>query len=140
MNENMRSVAGAKISKALDDVTVAVYTTARTTDADAVHKLRVSIRRFSQAVRVFQQYVPQKPSARIGNRLKKVMKAAGEVRDRDILIGMLDGSGVSTTELTAEREVTGKKLAEISRTIQDAGMPRRWRRRLLTGEEHSEVE
>ena len=68
------------------------------------------------------------------------MKAAGEVRDRDILIAMLDGSGVSTTELSADREVARNKLAEIARTIQDSGMPRRWRRRLLAGEEHSEVE
>lgn len=140
MKNDMRSVARAKVSKALDDMTVAVYTAARETNADAVHKLRVSIRRFLQAIRVFDQYIPKGSTGRIRERLRAVMKAAGEVRDRDILIGMLDGSGLSIPELNNDREDARRHLAELARTIQDLGMPRRWRRRLLAREERHAVE
>lgn len=132
-NGDMRSLAHAKISKALDDVTVAIYTAARGADADVVHTLRVSIRRFSQAVRVFRQYVPEEQVDRISRRLRQVMKMAGEVRDRDILIGVLKGTTVATESFDKERAVARQKLVDVARTIQNSAAPRRWRSRLLGG-------
>lgn len=134
MTRDISSFAIAKISKALDDVIVAIYTAARGADAEVVHKLRVSIRRFNQAVRVFRQYVPADPAARISKRLRQVIKAAGEVRDRDILIGLLEGTSVATTPFEDERALARQALMDLARTIQNSGAPRRWRARLLGGQ------
>lgn len=133
-NSDMRSLARAKVSKALDDVTVAIYTAARDADAETVHKLRVSIRRFSQAVRVFRQYLPDEHVDRITARLRKVMKAAGEVRDRDILIDLLNKTDVPAADFDVERTAAREKLIEMAGTIQNSGIPRRWRARLLAGD------
>lgn len=132
-NADMRSLARTKISKALDDVTVALYTAARGVDADVVHKLRVSIRRFSQAVRVFRQYISGDEAERITTRLRKIMKAAGEVRDRDILIGLLQARKIPIEQFDAERAAARETLVEMARHIQRAGIPKRWRSRLLGG-------
>jgi CHAD domain-containing protein len=130
---DMRSVARAKVSKALDDVAVGIYTAARDPDAEAVHKLRVSIRRFTQAVRVFRQYVPKSEVHRITTRLGKLMKASGQVSDRDILIGLVESEDIDKTALEAERAAARQTLADMTRRIQNAGIPRRWRTRLMGG-------
>jgi CHAD domain-containing protein len=58
--------------------------TRRSPTPAAVHDLRVAIRRLDQALRVFKNDLPGKKVRRIHDRLKKVMSAAGDVRDYDI--------------------------------------------------------
>lgn len=53
-------------------------------DEEAVHDLRVSIRRFSQALRIFAPLLPPKAVKKIRARLKVVMDAAAVVRDLDV--------------------------------------------------------
>jgi CHAD domain-containing protein len=53
-------------------------------DAPAVHQVRVAIRRFTQAVAAWKPCFPVKDLRKTRRRLKKIMSAAGEVRNCDV--------------------------------------------------------
>jgi len=53
-------------------------------DAQAVHQIRIAIRRFTQAVAVWKPCFPAKDLRKTRRRLKKIMSAAGEVRNCDV--------------------------------------------------------
>ena len=55
---------------------------------DAVHDLRVGIRRLNQCLRVFGRSFPRGEVRKIRRELKKVMRMAGKVRDLDITIDL----------------------------------------------------
>jgi CHAD domain-containing protein len=84
---------------------------------EAVHDLRVSIRRFSECLRAFQQFFPAR---RIRKRLKRIMDAAAEVRDRDIALESLAGiridapeaaGAIATQRSEAEHELKRRLIA-----------------------------
>lgn len=60
---------------------------------DEVHDLRVSIRRFSQAVRIFEPLLPKR-ARKVARRTRVLLAAAGEVRDLDVGIERLLKLGV----------------------------------------------
>jgi CHAD domain-containing protein len=59
-------------------------------DARAVHQVRVAIRRFGQGVAVCKPCFPAKELRKCRRRLKKIMSAAGEVRNCDVAHKFLD--------------------------------------------------
>lgn len=61
---------------------------------DAIHDLRVSIRRFGQCLRIFGQFFPAGKRRRVRRRLRRVMDLAAEIRDRDIALELLAKAGV----------------------------------------------
>ncbi len=69
----------------------------RSAGEDEVHDLRVSIRRFSQAVRIFEPLLPKR-SKKIVNRVRRLLTAAGSVRDLDVGIERLRKLGVPDEE------------------------------------------
>jgi CHAD domain-containing protein len=71
-------------------------------DPAAVHDLRVAIRRFSQALRIFPEVVGQGPAKKIRRKLKKVMSTLGAVRNLDVALEILH----------AAKAVPGPRLAE----------------------------
>ena len=84
--------------------------TSRTPDAEQVHNLRVAIRRFNQALELYEDA----PGLRkIHRRLKKTMALAGQVRDADIatkLVGKLKRAGAGTLQAKlAHRRMEGEK-------------------------------
>lgn len=60
----------------------------RDPDADAVHDLRVAIRRFLSVLEVFPECFSANRAAKGVKRLKRALTAAGEVRDRDIALAL----------------------------------------------------
>ncbi|MBE0658328.1 MAG: CHAD domain-containing protein [Bryobacteraceae bacterium] len=65
----------------------------RNAGEDEVHDLRVSIRRFTQAVRIFEPLLPKR-TKKIVKRVRMLLAAAGEVRDLDVGIERLLKLGV----------------------------------------------
>lgn len=89
-------------------------------DEDAVHDLRVSVRRFVQCLRAFQKSFDVDEAKKLRRKLKRLMGRCGDVRDRDIAIELLAETGVRdpglVVELAADRAVRQKKLvAELER-------------------------
>ena len=69
----------------------------RSAGEDEVHDLRVAIRRFAQAVRIFEPLLPKR-SKRIVQRVRGLLTAAGSVRDLDVGIERLRKLGVPDEE------------------------------------------
>ena len=65
---------------------------------EEVHGLRVSIRRFSQALRIFAPLLPAKAVKRIRARMKAVLDAAAAARDLDVGMEELTGLGVGAED------------------------------------------
>ena len=108
---------------------------ARTGDAEAIHDLRVAVRRLSRCLRVFAQFYPARSWKPMRRRLAGLMDACGSVRDRDIAIGLLEQAGVAATSplvrrLGAERDATARELQGELRDFKRKGLARRWRQRL----------
>ncbi len=83
-------------------------------DPDAIHDLRVSIRRLTQCFRIFRA-----PVKKMRRRLHKIMQRCGAVRNCDIALELLVECGLpaspSAPKLKTEREHAAQKL---HRTLQ----------------------
>lgn len=108
---------------------------ARAPEADAIHDLRVAIRRLRACLRVFAQFYPSDARKKLDRGIKAVMHAAGEVRDRDIAMEMLHDAGVPRTSSTVgrlrnQRAAAARALLAELKPWQDRGVTREWRKRL----------
>jgi len=56
-----------------------------TDDVDAVHQLRVYCRRIHATIDVLEDYLPKEHVKRLSKRTKRLRKAAGKIRDWDVL-------------------------------------------------------
>lgn len=87
---------------------------AATPDPDAVHDLRVAIRRFSQALRIFRTLVDPKAVKQMRRALKRVMDAAAVVRDLDVGIERLIEEGVPEEHALLEEMRIERRRGELA--------------------------
>ncbi len=104
-------------------------------EAEAVHDLRVAIRRFNQCLRVVRQYLPKREARKIRKRLGEIMDMAGAVRDRDIALGLAVRAGAAkrsrlVVALARERKQAEQELASAARRAGRDNFSRKWRARL----------
>ena len=131
----MRTYALQQTRTLLRRLAFQVNHTARLGDEDSVHDLRVAIRRFSQCLRVFPQFLPKSESKKIRQKLKQVMRAAAEVRDRDVAAALLENAGVpkrakALATLQKERKQYEQDLMQLIRHASRGNFSRKWRARL----------
>ncbi len=112
-----------------------VHHAANAHHADSIHDLRVSIRRFAQALRVFQDSFPRGERKGIRKELRAVMDRAAEVRNRDITLEFLAKAGLKppsplAVEIRAERDAAHGELLELLRRWEHRSFSSRWRDRL----------
>jgi len=105
------------------------HTPKKDDDAPAIHDLRVAIRRLRQCVRVFESFFPAKQGRKVRAQLSKVMHACGEVRDRDIALGLLAEAGVDESSpllkrLRKERRSAQRALQKELGRWADSGLAR----------------
>ena len=101
-------------------------------DPEAIHDLRVAIRRFSRSLRVFSQFLPGGKSRRVRRQLRDVMDLAAAVRDRDIALELLQEARVPARSLLAaslrrERQAAEQKLIAAARRLGQRDFSRKWR-------------
>jgi CHAD domain-containing protein len=86
---------------------------------DTVHDLRVSIRRFSTVLQVLPECFPAKRSHKARKRLKRILKAAGAVRDRDIALSLVESPQLAAEDgggsLVEERDQAARELRRALR-------------------------
>jgi CHAD domain-containing protein len=102
---------------------------------EAVHDLRVAIRRLSGCLRTFSDFYPGRARKRVRRRLRALMDAAGEVRDRDIAVKILSQSGVPQdapvfTKLKEERTEAARHLSREVHHLRQRSFSRGWREEL----------
>ena len=133
-----RAFAVAQANKLLERLAFQVTRTRRTPGSDAVHDLRVAIRRFTQSLFVFKTSFAPRETRKIRKRLKVTMALAGEVRDYDIAIKILEasrarGAGGFQEELLARRKNAAKALqAALDHWVARRSFSK-WRTSLQTG-------
>ena len=87
------------------------------TDEDAVHDLRVSIRRLRECLRTFKQLYPAKGRKKVRRELRKLMKSAERVRSDDIALRLLEKAGL--TETASEVQQIRDRRAQHRSTLNE---------------------
>jgi triphosphatase len=104
-------------------------------NAGAIHDVRVSIRRLRQCLDVFAPLLGSRPSKKISKRVRRLLKAAGQVRNLDIAIDLLKKARVARTgALTAairkDRIKVEKEFEQSLEKLHDGGKVGKWRAKL----------
>ena len=126
----MKRFALTKTGELLDTVVFAMHDAVRLREEEAVHKMRVSIRRLQQAIRLFRQFLPRRGVKTVRKELRKAIQAAGALRNYDIARDLLKEFDAVPENLDEHRSAS---LAEFRQTVKriirkDAGV--RWRNQL----------
>lgn len=122
----MRKYAIAQTGELLKKLTGQLERAARETDADAIHDLRVSIRRFNQGLRVFGEFFDRKKAKKLHRRLKKIMDQASEVRDRDIAMELLAQARIAGKPKFRDRLLQERDEAHQALQVKIAKVSRKW--------------
>jgi CHAD domain-containing protein len=122
----------AQTSLLLRRLAAQVNRAAKSCDADAVHDLRVSIRRLSRCLRVFSEFYPEGSWKKIRRQLKTLMEVAGAVRDTDIAIDLLADMGIKklsplVRRIAEARRAARRELAHEVRLWKGRGLAKKWR-------------
>jgi CHAD domain-containing protein len=128
----MKKYAQMQIAALIAKLTAQVKQAAENADEKAVHDLRVAIRRLSRGLRSFGQFFPGKSWKQIRLELSELMDKAGEVRDRDIAVELLEKAGVAKraqviTTLGKERSAAAEALREALHDWISRNAPRQWK-------------
>ena len=129
-----------KLQASLDRFNSEAAKTANSAGADEVHDVRVSIRRLEQALELFGEWLPAKGVEKIGKRLTKILKMAGDVRDRDIAMELtehleLEVHGSVRYVLQTDRDTAADRFSAALLKIGARQVVARWSSRL--GLEHT---
>ena len=116
-----RKFAAEHAQKLLGRLAFEINRVAKSRDAESVHGLRVSLRRFSQTLQLFRDFFPGKKMHKIGLRVKKVICSADELRNFDTTLRLLSrahrsGSSALRSKLQARRK-------ECERLLVQGGIP-----------------
>ncbi len=107
----------------------------KSTDADTVHDLRVSIRRYESSVAAFNGFFPARQARKFEKRLREILKPAGIVRDRDIALQLASGAGLTPQTplvrvLSRQRQELAKSFLDVAKRWTKRNPSHKWRRRL----------
>jgi CHAD domain-containing protein len=84
-----RKFASDQAERRLGRLALQTQSDAESPDAEAVHDLRVALRRFSQVLRIFKACFRGKEARKIRREVKQMMGLAGEVRNCDIALKLM---------------------------------------------------
>ena len=115
----MKDFAVEQMNRLLTRLAFQVHRAAKKPGATEIHDVRVSIRRFSQSLLLFADFVPKGETKKIKRMLKRMMSVTSEIRNRDIALGFL-----VTLNATSHRPRLQRERVQYQR--QFAEMVRRW--------------
>src|SRR5262245_9598219 len=131
----MREYAHRQTTLLLQRLALQVNRAARPGHADAIHDLRVAIRRLRRCLRIFSQFYPGRGWKKLRRRLKQLMDVCGSVRDRDIALELLAKAGFPAGSIVVGRlkldraEALAELMAQLYKW-KGRGTPRKWRAQL----------
>lgn len=126
----MRDYTVVKLFHYIDTACAALCQAAQDPHEEAVHDMRVAIRRLQQAIRLFKQYLDPKGVKRVKDRLRAVMDIAGELRNRDIAIELVGDEGGDTSELQKQRIECQRMLEQALQGYATPYLAEFWRNEL----------
>jgi CHAD domain-containing protein len=131
----MQDYARHQTGLLMNRLSVAINRAARKGDEQAIHDVRVAMRRLSRCLKVFAPFYPDGSWKKIRRRIAGLMTAAGAVRDCDIALELIGRAGFArrtamAVQLAAQRRKSGRELLLEIRRWKDRDYPRQWRIRL----------
>ena len=111
----MKEFANALLHARLEVASAQMKRAMQTPDEEAVHDLRVSMRRLLQALKSFKRLYEPGYAKATRDKIRPILKAAGEVRNRDIAIELAHGAEIEEASpliaaLRSERELAALEL------------------------------
>jgi CHAD domain-containing protein len=89
-------------------------------DPEAIHDLRVSIRRVVQACKTFGELLDPTPVKKLRRRLHKVMDLCAAVRNCDVALILLDQVGVTGASVSRLKKMRGEAAEKLLRSLKKA--------------------
>jgi CHAD domain-containing protein len=131
----MREYVQKQTAILLRRLAIQINRAARAGDADAVHDLRVAIRRLRRCLQTFAQFYPGHSWMKMRRRLADLMDACGAVRDLDIAIELLGKAGLPVgspvvQRLEVERGKAERELLAELRRWKGSAVSRKWKAQL----------
>jgi CHAD domain-containing protein len=99
------------------------------TDADAIHHVRVAIRRLTQCLRLFEDCFDADAAAKLHRRSHRLLKRCGAVRDCDIALQLVEDPQLKKA-IGAQRKAALRKLSERVDRLQHKRAWKDWTKRL----------
>jgi CHAD domain-containing protein len=123
----MEAFAFRKIQELIDNSVFALHDAGRLNDTESVHRMRVAIRRLQQAIRLFRQYLNESGVKRVRKQLKRSLRAAGELRNYDIAIQLVQKHGHNVSELKTGRTACKRAFRTTLRQLTSKDIAVKWR-------------
>lgn len=134
-SETIRDYAIRQVSQLLTSMSSEVHRSAKTSGADEIHDVRVSIRRFTQGMELFATFFPKGESKKIKKLLKRMMRLTSEIRNRDITLEFLVDEKIQDHRKRVEKERKDYQLkyAKLVRGFTGRDFAAKWRKGLSLG-------
>ena len=136
----MRDFGVTKTASLLRVAAQAIHAASQSPDPEAIHRMRVSIRRLQQSIRLFRQFLRKKGVRSVRAELRSIMEPAGELRNYDIALKLIRRSGDPAASVR-ERRVTVRLVLQAQLSdISEANLAERWLKQLgIPSEENLEA-
>ncbi len=126
------TLASDSVTKLLERLAYQANHAVHTADVEAVHDLRVAIRRFAQSLYLFKSAFGAKEVRKVRKRLKDLMQATNEVRDCDVATNLLQkreftGLPALQQSIRARRKEAVRVLVPALRRWSGRGSSAKWR-------------
>jgi CHAD domain-containing protein len=129
--ETIRAYGLRCVGSMLDKTAYQMANATRVHSADSVHKLRVSIRRLQQALRLFREFLEEREVKRLRKQLRAMLQAAAEVRNRDIAAMLLNKTGAPAALVRRVEAERRSRMTDLLRLLRGRARAHdRWRVRL----------
>ena len=125
----MKSQTPARLTHLVEDLVKVMQRVAEMPGIDGVHDLRVSVRRASEGLRIYQDQLPK--ARRLSKEIKAIRHLAAAVRDRDVIRQLLRGHHLPATDpaciyLQGQRDLAASQLQQFLVTQFRQERPHRW--------------
>jgi CHAD domain-containing protein len=127
-----RKFAAEHAQKSLGQLAFDINRVTKSRDAESVLGLRLSLRRFSQTLQLFRDFFPGEKIHKINKRVKKITRAAQELRNFDTTVRLLSkghrgGSSTLRSKLQARRKECERMLVDLLKRWIERKSSSKWR-------------
>ncbi|MBZ5609682.1 MAG: CHAD domain-containing protein [Acidobacteriia bacterium] len=131
----IQDFAAGQMNRLLNALAFQLHRAVKSPGEKEIHDVRVSIRRFSQGLRLFAEFFPRGEARKIERRLKRMLRLTSEIRNRDIALEFLARSNRAALRrrLEKQRKVYQGQFLETAGRWSARDFSARWRNRLSLG-------
>lgn len=133
--QNIQQFATKQLSHLLDRASKAVRSCSEQITEEAIHDLRVSLRRFDETLRAFKALFPKPHYQIVHKEVREILRAAGQARDIDIALAafhqaQITPSSALSAQLKAQRITAERELFTSLKASRASKFSSRWRSQL----------